>query len=261
MNELEQKHLEKLGFRFTRNGVHSARTIMLNELELLFAYVEDVEAPKQTYIDAIVSDNCLGKQSGKTRALTARHLSELYSLDPNIPVFKLLRFFWNRDLQGHALLSALCAYARDPLFRVTVPYILDYTKGVSLKREILEAFLDDKEPGRYSTASLKSIAQNINSSWTKTGHLTGRNIKVRTEAEPTSANVAYSLILSIILGNRGLFLFDSEPVKMLDCSPGRSMELAQQAAEKGWLVFKKIGEIVEVQIPDHFSIPEIGGSQ
>lgn len=259
MTEKEKQNLERIGFRFTRNGVHASRTIMLDELELLFAHVEDVEASKQTYIGAIVTDNCLGKQSVKTRSLTANHLRELYGLDPSIPIFRLLRFFWSKDTQGHAMLAALCSYARDPIFRCTVPYILSCSQGATVGREMLEVFLDNKEPGRFSNATLKSLAQNINSTWTKTGHFSGRNKKIRVEAQPTASAVAYALLLSFLMGNRGRSLFDSEPLRMLDCSPGRAMELAQLASEKGWLVFKRIGEIVEVQIPDTFGFLKDGG--
>jgi len=47
---------------------------------------------------------------------------------------------------------------------------------------------------------------------------------------------------------------------MLDVSVGRAMDLAQQASEKGWLVYKRIGDIVEVGIPSQFSISLNGGS-
>jgi hypothetical protein len=232
---------------------------MLDELELLFSHVDNPEATKQDYLDAIIIDNCLGKQSGKTRELTARHLTELYGLDGSLWVFKVFRFFWDKDPQGHALLAALCAYARDPLFRCTVPYILSCSQGATVGREMLEVFLDNKEPGRFSNATLKSLAQNINSTWTKTGHFSGRNKKIRVEAKPTVASAAYAIIIAIMLGHRGRALFDSEPVRMLDCSAGRTMELAQLASEKGWLVFKRIGEIVEVQIPDPFGFLKDGG--
>lgn len=114
MTEEEKLRLKNLGFRYTRNGTHSARTIMIDELELLFQSVDDVSAANQTYLDAIVSDNCLGKQSAKTRILTAKHLTTMYGLNPDIPIFRLLRFFMARDEQGMAMSAALCAYARDP---------------------------------------------------------------------------------------------------------------------------------------------------
>ncbi|NBK25545.1 MAG: hypothetical protein EOM68_26435 [Spirochaetia bacterium] len=260
MTEEEKLRLENLGFRYTRNGTHSARTIMIDELELLFEAVDDASAPHQIYFDAIVSENCLGKQSGKTRILTAKHLIAMYGLDPDLAVFRLLRFFVGKDEKGSALSAALCAFARDPLFRVTVPYICSCPRGARIEREVLESFLEEKEPGRYSPASLTSISQNINSSWTKTGHLSGRGIKIRTQAEPTIANTAYAVILATLMGYRGKALFDSDLIRMLDVPAGRAMELAQQASEKGWLIYKRIGDIIEVGIPNQFSIPLNGGS-
>lgn len=47
MTEDNIKRLEELGFCFNRSGGHSARTIIMNELELLFSHVKDVDAPNQ----------------------------------------------------------------------------------------------------------------------------------------------------------------------------------------------------------------------
>jgi len=260
MTEEEKFKLEKLGFRLNRSGGHSARTIMVEELELLFAYITDPEAPKQSYLDAIVTENCLGKSSQSSRLITSQIISTMYGFDPAIPLFKLLRFFWSRDTEGHALLAALCAYARDPIFRMSVPYILSINKGIQVNREVLEAFIEKQEPGRYSSVTRASVAKNINSSWTQTGHLFGKGSKKRVEANPTVANVAYAAILATLMGHRGKALFDSDPIRMMDVSAGRAMELAQQASEKGWLVYKRIGDIIEVGIPNQFSIPLNGGS-
>ncbi len=261
MTEEHKKSLEKLGFRLNRSGGHSARTIMISELELLFSYVEDVDAPKQAYVDAIVSDNCLGKRSKNSQVITSQIITTMYGFEPAIPLFRLLRFFFNKEAEGHALTAALCAYARDPIFRMSVPYILEAEKGTVISRSVLEEFIEKQEPGRYSETTRASVAKNINSSWTQTGHFVGRITKNRVEATPTVANAAYAIIIAIMLGHRGRALFDSEPVRMLDCSIGRAMELAQLAHQKGWIVFKRIGDIIEVQIPTQFSIPSTGGLQ
>lgn len=260
MTEEEKLKQGEFGFRYTRNGAHSARTIMIDELDLLFAEVEDVHAPHQAYIDAIVTDNCLGKRSEKSRILTAKHLTDLYGLNPDLVVFRLLRFFMERDVEGRAMTAALCAYARDPLFRMTIPYINACVRGAKIGREVLESFLEGNEPGRYSPASLKSIAQNINGSWTRVGHLSGKAIKIRTQANPTVANTAFAIILATLMGKRGIALFESDPIKMLDVPIDRAMELAQQASEKGWIIFKRIGDIIEIGIPSQFSIRGNGGS-
>ena len=94
------KRLMHFGFNFGRGGAHTSRTMMLEELEALLAYVHQPEAVKADYLRAIKEDNCLGKRSGKTRTLTCRHLVDLYALDPSVTLFRALRFFWQRDTPG-----------------------------------------------------------------------------------------------------------------------------------------------------------------
>lgn len=187
--------LERLGFSFERGGVHTARTMMLVELRALLSFVDTADAAKADYLEAIQAANCLGKRSGKTRTLTFRHMADLYALDPSLLVFRALRFFWQRDVDGQPLLAALCAYARDPMLRATAPFILGCQEGTTITRESMEDFIDAQEPGRFSKATLKSTAQNINSSWTQSGHLAGRVRKVRTRAVVTPGVVSVALLL------------------------------------------------------------------
>jgi hypothetical protein len=159
--------------------------MMLAELRALLSFVDAADAAKADYLDAIQTANCLGKRSGKTRTLTFRHLADLYALDPSLLVFRALRFFWQRDVDGQPLLAALCAYSRDPILRATAPFVLGFQEGATVTREGMEEFIDAQEPGRFSKATLKSTAQNINSSWTQSGHLSGRVRKVRARAVAT----------------------------------------------------------------------------
>ena len=99
--------LEHLGFSFERGGVHTARTMMLVELRALLSYVDTADAAKSDYLEAIQTANCLAKRSGKTRALTFRHLADLYALDPGLLVFRALRFFWRRDVDGQRVWTCL----------------------------------------------------------------------------------------------------------------------------------------------------------
>ena len=54
------------------------------ELEALLACVECLEAEKSDYLHAIDTENCLGKRSGSTRALTWGHLVDLYGISPEL---------------------------------------------------------------------------------------------------------------------------------------------------------------------------------
>lgn len=241
------ENIEYFGFKSKSGSTHLARTMMLEDLEALLSYVNDPEAKKTTYIHTIQEENCLGKRSGRTRTLTAKHLVVLYGLDPSITIFRGLLFFWPKDMQAHPLLALLCAYARDPLLRISAPFVLGSTEGTNVFREELEAFIELKDPGRFSKATLKSLAQNINATWTKSGHLKGRVKKVRTRVNPTPGAASYALFLGYLKGLRGQFLFQSEYTRLLDCSVDYAMELAEQASRRGWIVFKRIGDVTEVQ--------------
>lgn len=250
------KQLARFGFRFERGGTHSSRTMMLNELAALLSYVDRSEAKKADYLHAIEAENCLGKRSGKTRRLTYRHLAELYSLDTDHLLFRALLYFWQRDEEGRPMLALLATCARDSIFRTSASMILKAPKGSIITRDSVEEWLDSLEPGRFSKATLKSTAQNINSSWTKSGHLTGRNKKTRSRAIPTPSSAAYALLLGYLTGARGQGLFSSEYTKLLDCSKEQVIELAEQASRRGWITYKRVGNVIEVLFPSHINQQE-----
>ncbi|MCW5599572.1 MAG: hypothetical protein KIT59_10765 [Nitrosomonas sp.] len=246
----KNKQLSRFGLSFERGGAHTSRTMMLEELGALLTYVDRPEAEKSDYLQAIDDENCLGKRSGKTRTLTYRHLVDLYSLDRTNVLFRALLYFWNRDIDGQPLLALLCTYARDSIFRSTAPFILKFSEGATITRESLEVFIDAQEPGRFSKATLKSTAQNINSTWTKSGHLYGRARKVSSRANPTAGSVSYALLLGYLAGSRGQALFQTEYTKLLDCTFDKAIELAESASCKGWIVFKRVGGVIEVLFPN-----------
>jgi len=230
---------------------------MLFELRALLAYVVATDAARSGYLEAIQTANCLGKRSGKTRALTFRHLADLYALDPSLLVFRALRYFWQRDVDGQPLLAGLCAYSRDPIFRATAPFVLGTQEGATITREAMEEFIDAQEPGRFSKATLKSTAQNINSSWTQTGHLAGRIRKMRTRAVATPGTASFALLLGYVTGLRGESLFKSDFTRMLDGSFETTIELAEDASRRGWISLKRIGQVVEVLFPHLITAQEM----
>lgn len=256
----ENKHnnkLERLGFSCERGGVHTARTMMLAELRALLSFVDAADAARADYLDAIQTANCLGKRSGKTRTLTFRHLANLYALDPSLLVFRALRFFWQRDVDGRPLLAALCAYSRDPLLRATAPFVLGFQDGTTVTRDAMQEFIDAQEPGRFSKATLKSTAQNINSSWTQSGHLSGRVRKVRARAVATPGTVSLALLLGYVSGLRGESLFKSDFTRILDSSFEKTIELAEDASRRGWISLKRVGQVVEVLFPNLITAQEM----
>ncbi|NCD09161.1 MAG: hypothetical protein EOL98_06990 [Negativicutes bacterium] len=242
--------LEQFGFSFERGGAHNARTLMFEELQEVLLRISDASVRKDDYRCAIIEKNCLSKKSGRTRFLTYRHLADLYSLDPETTIFRILLHFWERDPSARASLAFLCAYVRDPLLRMATPFLFDHAVDAIVKREKLEEFIDALEPDRFSAATLKSLAQNINSTWTQVGFLTGRVRKIRSQPPVTPGTTAYALLLGYLKGLRGMALFESEYVNLLDCPLEPALDSAAEASRRGWIVFKRVGNVVEVLFPN-----------
>jgi hypothetical protein len=250
VKQQKKNSLARFGFNCKRSGTHTSRTMMLKELQDLLSYTNHKEAQKADYLYAIDAENCLGKRSGRTRLLTYRHLVDLYALNPANTLFRALLFFWQRDILGQPLLALLCTYARDPVFRSSASFILRSPPRTKIIREELEQFIDAPEPNRFSQATLRSTARNINATWTKSGHLTGRAKKIRTQAIPTAGSISYALLLGYLTGIRGPALFATEYAKLLDCPFDKAIELAEEASRKGWITFKRIGNVIEVLFPN-----------
>lgn len=250
MEHVNKNSLTRFGFTFTRNSVHTSRTMMLEELKILLSCADSPNLAREGYFSLIDEGNCLGKRSVKTRILTYRHLTELYSLDSSLLLYRALLYFWQREPAGQALIALLCAYSRDSILRASASFILKHQEGATITREALEEFIDEIEPGRFSKATLKSTAQNINSTWTKSNHLIGRTRKIRSRAKPTVASVSYALLLGYISGFRGKSLFETEYAKLLDCSFEKVIELAEEASRKGWIILKRVGSVIEVLFPN-----------
>ena len=72
----------------------------------------------------------------------------------------------------------------------------------------------------------------------------------------TPANVAFALFLAYLEGRLAQRLFSSDWVKVLDLSEERLIELTQSAAQRGLLVFRRTGGVMEVRFPDYITTQE-----
>lgn len=244
----DQATLKRLGFMTQQGSTHTARTLMLSELSTLFDHVP-AEADKDAYQAAIRDANCLAKRSGRTRQLTANHLADLYGLDPANPIHAGLRYFWSRDEGARPQLALLAAAARDSLLRDLAPAILAKPLGASITRESVEEAIEQHWPGRFSTVTRESIAQRVNSSLVQVGYLQGPIKRMRVHLEPATAAVAYALYLAWLQGGRGELLLQSPWCKLLDASHDRLLERAAQASAKGWMVMRRVDNVIDLDFP------------
>jgi hypothetical protein len=228
---------------------------MLTELCSLLGS-RPAKTTRTEYFAAVIDDNVLGKKTAATRRLSAKRLGELYALDPQVPVFRLLRLFWDADREGRPLLAFLCASARDPLLRLTAPPVLNAKEGEVVTKESLEEAIEEAAPDRFKPAICQAIARRAASSWTQAGHLSGHLIKKRSHPVVTPENTAYALILGYLCGVRGQLLLTTYWAKLLDLPTSRITALAAEASRRGWLNFRQAGSVIEIRFPNLFTAAE-----
>jgi hypothetical protein len=248
---------DRIGFRDGFRGTHSSRTLMFTELQALLNNTP-ADAAKQAYQDAIIEDNLLGKPTLSSRKLTAQKLTELYGLEPKIPLFRLMRHYWVLADQAQPQIALLAALARDPLLRTSIDVVLETFPGEALSAQAVEQAIADQNPHRFSEKTLSSIARNIRSTWTQSGHLSGyrQRQKIRTAVQATPASVAYAVAIGYLEGNRGQLLLETKWMKVLDLNPNEAKQLVQEASRRGWLVYRGIGDMIDISLPNLLTTEE-----
>ncbi len=245
MTTFELQETEQFGLINNQLGAHLGRTIMVEEFVKLMASC-NANATVEDYRKAIIEDNVLLKNSSGARVESFRRLKQLYSLDPSKIIFYAMRELWGYTTSSHNLLSLLCAIARDPILRSTTQLVLEASEGTTLTAKDFERIVSESFPGRLNPKTLASTGRNLASSWTQSGHLLGEKGKTRQKVTPDSTVISYALFLAYLSGDRGNALFDSMWLKLLDTSVHHLHNLAQQAAQKGWLEYRHAGQVTEI---------------
>lgn len=236
-----------IGFRTGEKGTHSSRTMMFSELDALMTAVPE-HGTKGDYAEAVVSHNCLRKATTATRRLTLQRLTELYGLDPKVPVFRVQRRLWSAEPSSGPLLALLAALARDPLLLATAQIILPLHEGAEMPRKLMIDSLRSVVGTRLSDATLDKVVRNAASSWSQAGHLRGRTFKVREKVLATPRLVAFALYLGTGAGLRGDDLLTSGWIKTLDCPPSQALDLAIEAKRLGLLDLRVAGDVFDLSL-------------
>ena len=244
-SDVETVALEPFGFKFGQKGAHTSRTIMLDELTALLHQCP-ASSGRADYAAAVVEQNCLAKHTVATRQLTLQRLSEMYALDPAIPIFRLLRFFWDADEKTRGQLALLAALARDPLLRATAPAVLSMQPGDEIARQKFTEALRNATEGRLNDSILDKVVRNTASSWTQSGHFEGRSRKMRVRVQPSPASTAFALILGYLMGLRGQNLFETLFTRVLDRDVGELTFLSMDAKRLGFLDIKSGGGVTVI---------------
>lgn len=221
---------------------------MTQELSAVLAVVP-MASSAMDYYSAILDQNVLGKKTDSTRRESLRRLRELYGLDESTPIFKVMRMLHAIDSASLQLLAIQVAWARDPLFRATTQPVIEASSGSPVKTIALFHALKEAFPNRYSDQSLNQTARHAASSWTQSGHLSGRTKKTRQRVRQTAVAATMALFLGRIAGYHGSAVFSSPWCRLLDLDADRARTIGIEAHRAGLLNLKAIGEVVELSFP------------
>jgi len=240
--------LEKFGFKFSAGGAHISRTMMLAELESILTSVPS-GASASDYRDAILVRNVLAKATESTQRESLRRLRELYALDEAVPIFGLLRKLNAVHPASLPLLAVQVVWARDPLFRATTAPILAAREGERVETASLEQAIEATHPKQYSELSRGQTSRHAASSWTQSGHLTGRAKKVRQRIKPTAVAASMAFFLGHVAGYHGPAVFANPWCRLLDLTEDQARTCARDAHRAGLLDLRVLGEVVELSFP------------
>lgn len=229
---------------------------MLSELQLALETIP-AGATRDQYAAAIVDENVTGKRTLSTRKLTNQRLGELYGLDPGVTLFRVMRQYWETDREGRGILALLCALARDPLLRATVPPVLALNPGEELGRQAMIDSVRDAVGDRLNDSIIDKVVRNASSTWAQSGHLEGRVRKKRMQVSATPHSVAYALLMGYLLGFRGGRLFQTLWTAILDSNEEHLIFLAMDAKRLGALNLKRGGGVIEMDFVSILTPDEI----
>jgi hypothetical protein len=155
-------------------------------------------------------------------------------------------------------LCLVCAYARDPQLRQSFELVRRLHLGEALERSSMEQHLESGFPGRFSPATKKSMAQNVNTTWTYGGLLAGKTRKTRQAPEPSPSSAAYALFVGYLTGLRGEQLLDSAFASLVASNRSQLLAALRLASAKGLLSLKSAAGIVEFDFSNFLTPAELG---
>jgi hypothetical protein len=249
--------VNSFGFSSASGGGHSARSMMFYEMRTLVQTMP-IDVTKDDFTKAIVDENVLEKPTQGSREKSLRHLTELYGLDTSKALFRIFWTLGHADLDSLPQLCLVCAYTRDAQLRQSFELIRALRPGEALERASMEQHLESGFPGRFSPATKKSMAQNVNTTWTFGGLLAGKTRKTRQDPQPRPISAAYAMFAGYLKGLRGEQLLESAYAALVASNRSQQLTALSLASAKGLLSIKIAAGIVEFDFSCLLTPAEIG---
>ncbi len=233
--------------------IHTSRTLMFEEL----SKVMDFSIEKDNYLESM-ANNVFAKKSEDGIKKTTNFLTQLYRFDLNNSSFKILKYFWNNtDACEKPILAILFAFQTDFLLTESITVVAESKLFDKVEIEKIEANIEKYHPNRFAINTLRSVAQNIASSWKQAGYITGKVKNTRTQPEVSFNCVAFAFIMAYLNGFRGDFIITSNWVKALCLNENQLRELAIEASKRGLIYYQFSGNVTSITCNELFKKLEI----
>lgn len=235
-----EESMRKKKLRTKIHTVHTARTMMFNELSALISQRIFDE-------DGIVEFNVLNKKTKYSSTYTLRLLSKLYDFRNQNDLWKAFTYLWGiSEEKDRRLMTLLYAIRNDSLLQLSIPVVINTQKGKKVAVEAIREQIEKAYPERFTPNTLHSSAQNVASSWKQAGYIIGKVRNLRVAVNPAYTSVLFALYLGKIDGLAGEKLLKSQWVHLLELSETRLKELVSEAAIKELITYKHGGGVVAI---------------
>lgn len=228
--------------------IHTSRTIMFNELSDVMDRTNSTDEYRTKMLN-----NVFKKKTESSIKLTANYLVKLYGFEEDNLKFRCLEDYWQKMDDRRNSLALLFAVSKDYLLAEST----DFVKSVTFKsRASIEGFEDNIVKfhyNRFSPKTLRSVAQNIASSWKHAGYIEGKIKNIRVENKPNYYLVSFAFCMAYIDGLRGDYLFEHPSVIALDCGKEEIISLLKEAGDRDLLDFNKSGASLVVSFEKYLN--------
>ena len=222
--------------------IHTSRTIMSAEL------IEVLDYPKGDldYFE-IMEDNVFNKKTESSKKKTINYLTQLYSFKKENKKFSSLENYWKKiDQKEKPLIALLFAVSEDYLMKESVDFVKSIKNNEKASIEKFEANIEHYHSNRFTPKTLRSVSQNVASSWKQAGYIHGKMKNIRTVHSPTYFAVAFAFLMAYLDGSRGDYLFDHPSVKALDASREEMLTLIKAASDRELLNYNRSGASIVI---------------
>ena len=195
----------------------------------------------------IMDDNIFNKKTESSKKKTIKYLEHLYSFKKNNSKFLCLEDYWNKiEDYEKPLLAFLFASSVDYLIEESI----DFVKSVKIESkaniELFESNIEHHHPNRFTSKTLRSVSQNVASSWKQAGYILGKVKNIRKLNPPGHCIASFAFLIAYLDGLRGDYLFNHPTVRALDASREETLSLLKAASDRELLSYNRSGASIVI---------------